>query len=433
MVAACLLLAPSHRAMAQDKNIPPDVLRRLDALEKRLQASEDALQSRTAELENAVRRIQQLESRLETGSGAGQSASVDPPAKPAQPAPEAPAPSLAETGHDHEAMEIASTPRMSIRGFGDVRFGREVYGNSPNSFAFGQLDLYITSRLSERTSMLMETVFESDTSNALGVDVERVLLQHRLSRYLKLEAGRNHTAIGYYNMAYHHGTWFQTGIARPFLFAFEDEGGLLPIHTVGLRATGALPGAGLGLEYFAEVGNGRNYDPTQEQVQNRINYNGGKAINFALRTSPDAIPGLHIGASYFRQELQWSGFAPLQQSILAGFAVYDHDRVEFLNEAVWLRHQASSGATTSIPAGYSEFAYRIGVVHPYFRYEYLNGVGSDPIARLTLPSLGLRQQVSGGIRYDFTEFAAIKFQYGRLLQGSLIPVNLFATQAAFTF
>jgi len=449
VLTACALLVAARGATAQESGLPAEVLHRLDVLEQRLQASEDALKSRTSELESALARIQQLEGRVGVGTtetpalaldgreGAGGTTETPAlavsPAAIVEPVSVVPAVSLGDTVHDHNGTEIASTPRMSIRGFADVRFGDEPYTASPNSFAFGQLDLYITSRLSDRTSVLMETVFESDTTNALGVDIERVLLQHRINRYLKFEAGRNHTAIGYYNMAFHHGTWFQTATVRPFLFAFEDEGGMLPIHTIGLRATGAVPGRGLGLEYFAEIGNGRNYAPGQEQVQNRINFSGGLSQNFALRSSPDAVPGLHVGLSYFRQRTQWSGVARFQQSIFAGFAVYDRGHVEFLNEVVWMRHAQSSGVTTSIPAGYSQISYRLGNVHPYARFEYLNAGGSDPIARLLLPSPGVREQASGGIRYDFTEFAAIKLQYGRLLQGSLVPVSLFATQVAFTF
>src|SRR5207247_10157642 len=49
----------------------------------------------------------------------------------------------------------------------------------------------------------------------------------------------------------------QTTIDRPFIFAFEDEGGILPVHNVGLSASGQIPSGRLGLRYIAEIGNGR--------------------------------------------------------------------------------------------------------------------------------------------------------------------------------
>jgi hypothetical protein len=422
-----LLLTPgaaSSQRTDTSAGTPADVVLRLQALEKRLTESEDALKARTSELAEAITRIQALESRAggeTTPENSGPTPQIAPPAT-----------SRIAGAPDHDAMEIASTPKMSIRGFGDVRFGKEPYATSPASFAFGQLDLYITSRLSDRTSVLMETVFESGTDNALGVDVERILLQQRISRYLKLEGGRNHTAIGYYNTTFHHGTWFQMATGRPFLFSFEDEGGLLPVHSIGVRASGEIPSGSLGLQYTLEVGNGRSYDSGVEPVHNRIDGSAAKAVNVALSAAPDRFPGLHIGVSAFRETLKDGGLVPIRQQIFAGYLVYDRGRLQLLNEAVWMRH-TQAGRTTSIPGGYTQLAYRFEPWSPYLRFEYLRAAKSDPIARLVLPGPGVRRQASAGIRYDFTAFAALKLEYGRLIQETLAAANLAALQVAFTF
>lgn len=329
-------------------------------------------------------------------------------------------------------MGIGKIPGMTIRGFGDIRFGKEANQVSPNSFAFGQLDLYITSRLSDRTSVLMETVFESNLQNAVGVDIERILLQQRINRYLKLEGGRNHTAIGYYNSAFHHGTWFQTATSRPFIFSFEDEGGLLPVHMVGIRASGDIPSRGLGLGYTLEVGNGRSYQPGTEIVHNRIDSGSGKTVNLALSLAPDKLAGLRLGASAFRGTLEENGLSPVRQQVFSGYAVYDRGRVQSLNEAVWMR-DTQAGRTTSIAGGYAQLAVRLGLWSPYVRWEYLNANRSDPLARLVLADPGVRRQTSAGLRYDFSDFAALKLQYSRLIQETLAPANLAALQAAFTF
>jgi len=52
--------------------------------------------------------------------------------------------------------------------------------------------------------------------------MQAAVLSERLSEHI---GRRYHTAIGYYNTAYHHSTWFQTTTGRPFLFEFEDKGG----------------------------------------------------------------------------------------------------------------------------------------------------------------------------------------------------------------
>ena len=41
------------------------------------------------------------------------------------------------------------------------------------------------------------------------------------------------------------------------MFAFEDEGGVLPVHEVGVNVHGTVPGTGSAFHYLAEIGNGR--------------------------------------------------------------------------------------------------------------------------------------------------------------------------------
>lgn len=112
---------------------------------------------------------------------------------------------------------------------------------------------------------------------------------------------RFHSAIGHYNTAYHHGTWLQTTNDCPFLFQSEDEGGILPIHNVGLTASGRIPSGALGLQYVAEVGNGRTWcSPLNEPVQNVLDENNRKAVNFAFFARPDAFRGLQAVSSTYR-------------------------------------------------------------------------------------------------------------------------------------
>ena len=113
---------------------------------------------------------------------------------------------------------------MKIRGFGDVGWHDTTGGVHKDTFALGQFDLFITSRLSDKTSVLAETVVEADSQNSVGIDLERLLLVYNPNDYVNLSMGRYHTAIGYYNTAYHHSAWMQTAMGRPFMFAFGDGG-----------------------------------------------------------------------------------------------------------------------------------------------------------------------------------------------------------------
>ena len=162
--------------------------------------------------------------------------------------------------HEH-TMEIPQGPMLRIRGFSDFNYRVSNQSGETNSFTLGAFDLFISSQISEKFSMLSEVNFEFGDDNEMALDLERMLLTYAANDHFKLSFGRYHTGIGYYNTAFHHGTWFQTATGRPFLFLFEDEGGVLPVHNVGLNLTGSIPSGKLGLNYVAEIGNGRAARP----------------------------------------------------------------------------------------------------------------------------------------------------------------------------
>ena len=190
---------------------------------------------------------------------------------------------------------------------------------------------------------LAETVIEADANEHFGIEVERLLLQYTPREWFNVAIGRYHTAIGYYNNAYHHGKWLQTATERPRIFSFEDESGVLPIHNVGVSMSGALPSGRLGLRYVAEIGNGRRYEPGAEAVQNLSDNNDFKAVNLALTARPDWLPGLQAGVSVYFDRLTSSLAPTVNQTIVAAHAVYLSPEFEWLNEGVMVRDASGRG------------------------------------------------------------------------------------------
>ena len=207
--------------------------------------------------------------------------------------------------------------------------------------------------------------------------------------------------------------------------------GPLPIHNVGVSVNGRLPWQAAGLRYSIEVGNGRNYLPNSDPVQNLFDNNLAKAVNVALSISPRSAPGWKFGTSIYRDRAAVIGGKTVGQNIGAAYAVYDRAGTEFLNEVVWMRHTVG-GMTTSLPAFYHQVSRRYGAARPYARYEWANVIGRDPVAVSLGTAPGVHQQVLGGIRYDFSEYLAFKIQAGRREeQGSWSPSG--AAQLSFTF
>jgi len=330
-------------------------------------------------------------------------------------------------GHTGETI---SAPRLQLRGYGDVGWNTSDLKGSTNSFALGQFNLFITSHLTDKVSFLSETIVEADQrTNNFGIDLERLELIYAVNDHLNLQFGRFHTAIGYYNTAYHHSAFMQTALGRPFLFDFEDEGGILPVHSVGMSATGIVSSK-LGLHYIAEIGNGRNPRTGVDPVQNVSDDNNGKAFNLGLFVRPNWLPGVQFGFSNYHDHVTPAGKANVTENILAAHVIYQNSRFEFLNEGVLLRHSVQgSVVAANTPGFYSQVSRRFGDYRPYFRYEYVNVPGKDPL----YSDVGLLHGPKIGLRYDLNDFAAFKIEYGRNMRRGLSTVNSLGTQLSFEF
>src|SRR5579864_1344996 len=430
LVSPNLMRAQSGQTVTVDQATMQALLKRIDQLESRVQQLESAQHPAPAPAANAEARQQQFADA--STHGPSQAASQEHEPEPTEHA-------------EAERMDVSKT-LLRVRGFGDVTFHGDNYhpANLPGdktAFTLGQLNLFVTSDISDKFKFLSEIVFEAGpdniygqtrgVANTFGVDVERYLLTYSANDYFSLSAGRYHTAIGYYNTAYHHSTWLQTTTGRPLLFAFEDQGGILPIHNVGVEAYGRIPSGSLGLHYVAEIGNGReSRDPIDEEpVQNIITDKNHKAFNLAVFARPTKVPGLQVGFSVYKDLLVPNNLPAVGETILAAHAVYATPTFEWLNEALVVRHSPEGGHTYETPGWYSQISRKFGSYRPYFRYQYINASPNEPV----FPDIGLHAGPSVGLRYDASESVALKLQYDYESLRNQHAVQGVQAQVGFTF
>jgi hypothetical protein len=426
----------------------------LKQLLDRLQADEARIKELEEKLLHQAPAASAGNTQSATSAGTGQS-SVTPavttvaatPAPPAVPAAAAQLPSMGDmsgsmdSGMGGHSIEIGSGPTLNIRGYLDFDFGVGTDANplifplgvAPHTgFQVGEFDLMFNSKLSDKLGFMGEVVLGTDPTNVFSVDIERYELTYKASKYFEADFGRYHTSIGYYNTAFHHGTWFQTATGRPFMYFFEDSGGMLPVHSVGVSLTGLVPGTdSLGLHWVAELGNGRASNPlAPEPVQNFYTDKNHKDLNFAAYITPKWINGLQIGGSYYLDRMVPPGLTPVDQRISSAYAVYITPQWEFMNEGVLVSNRVENGGRTfNTPLMYTQVSRKFGPYRPYFRYQYVNSPASDPVNVYT----GRYQGPSVGLRWDFADYAAFKLQYNRLYQRDVTPGNGLDAQLAFTF
>ena len=319
-------------------------------------------------------------------------------------------------------------PELVMHAFGSVEWSARQEPDQPNSFALGQVALFATSTINERVSVLAEIVLEASGSNTrVTTDLERLQLTYRFDDHLSLSAGRYHTGIGYYNAAFHHGSYFEIPIDRPRVFAFEDEGGVLPVHEVGLSARGKVPKTGSALRYVAEIGNGRRWtDPEAEEGRDQ---NDAKSTNVGLSLRPDRWGGVELGLSFYRDDIPRAAGSSIAHQIAAAYGVYRTPSTEIMGEWLRLSHRDAGGARRDNTGGYVQASHAFGRLRPYYRYDRLDISTGTPL----IGAFGSSDAHLVGVRVDPGEWIGLKAQYERRREKPAPGFNAVHVQLVFVF
>jgi hypothetical protein len=386
-----------------------------------------------------LERLQELENEVKQLKAQAAAAAPTPaPAPTPVPAP-APAPEPPPAVEMPQVNEVAQ--RLHLTVFGDV--GAQAYSHIPDTFLFGSLDLFMNARLTDKASALGEVLFIAQSNNVIQPDVERLLFTWRQNDYFKASLGRMHSWVGFYNSTFNYGEFLETTTDRPFIYTFDDQGGVLPMQEVGVNFTGKIPSGKMGLNYVLEIGNGRAWGPNAQPAQNNQDGNNSKSVNGGLFMRPEKFSGLQLGFSIRHDNLTIPGPPNVAETIATVHAVFINSKYEILNEAVLVRHVEPSGPVFTTNGGYTQWSRAFGAFRPYFRYQYFNAPNNDPVwiyasgndfqPDSATSFVGRLNGPAVGIRYDFTEHSALKVQYDRISLRGFDTVDAVNTQIAFTF
>lgn len=313
---------------------------------------------------------------------------------------------------------------LPLHGFADVGFVRtsKDIDNRKSGFALGNLDFYMTPEFGDRIKSLFELTFEfNEKGESVATDLERLQIGYTFSDELTLWAGRVHTPYGYWNTAFHHGAQLQPSILRPKMIAFEDQGGILPAHTVGMMASGATKLNGGRLEYDVIVGNGSRI--VGEAGDMNLDFNAGKddnsnkaiGANVRYRFNGD-LDGLTLGVNTLNQEVAQEGSNNRTKfNMMGAFASIDSDNWEVIGEYYRFNNKDLSGNTGSHNswAGFAHAGYRFGdALMPYVRYEKAVLDQTDLYFAALASGRSYNRQILG-LRYNISPTSALKFEFGQ--------------------
>jgi hypothetical protein len=215
------------------------------------------------------------------------------------------------------------------------------------------------------------------------------------------------------------------------LVNFEDSGGLIISHMVGIGADGRIP-IGIGdIRYDVDFGNGRAVDPTG--VATAAAEKEAKAINVRLRFMPKGLDGFFVGFNALRDvapACPATGGAAgcygtdatgnpvnlrpndLTEYDFGAHAGYVEGRYHFLAEGAYsLHHDETTKRDYKSYGAFIEAGVGFGDFMPYVRGEALKVDGNDPYwSGSALAGVGTLYEGRVGIKWLASANVALKVE-----------------------
>ncbi|MEK6578816.1 MAG: hypothetical protein AABZ55_06285 [Bdellovibrionota bacterium] len=354
----------------------------------------------------------------------------------------------------------------SVDDGGNPISGGAPYEETVRGFRSGNLDFYLTPHYDRVVGLLELNIEPELATETMGIDLERAQIGYLFSDELTIWAGRFHVPYGFWNTGFHHGQQLQLSIRRPRFVEFEDLGGILPTHTIGLWGTGSLKTGNTRISYDAFISNGPKLvdnvlDPNLAKDDNTSPMFGGR-----IGISPNgAISGLTLGLHGFTTQIDGlysgdNGGAPFRRdppstfghtfkptgastrvNMYGGFVIFDEHGVDFLAE---LYHYSNSDLTVpnsksqSSTFGFAQVGYGISErFTPFVRFERASLNPSDVYMKEL--SQGSMQQGRSytkeaiGIKCDINDKTAVKFEAAHTVIGGDGSINSVGDLATVTF
>jgi hypothetical protein len=213
---------------------------------------------------------------------------------------------------------------------------------------------------------------------------------------------------------------------RPRFLDFEDKGGILPAHMVGLWGTGKVR-AGTGkVTYDVYAGNGPKIAMADSSLPPSLANPGTLDINLAGDNNHQAMVGFNVGYEFsgnldglrvaghgLRGDVDdfSSQLNKTELSMLGGSAVYLANEWEVLSEYYGFNNADKSGATGSHKswAAYLQVGKTIDDWTPYLRFERTVLSQQDNYFSAQASGQSYARQ-SLGVRYNLNQNSALKLE-----------------------
>lgn len=402
--------------------------------------------ARIAELEKKIELLTQRLLQLERGSSPDTRL---PPSLASSPAPDSAAARTVAAEPASLPMRMPARPSESgipIHAFVDAGYARDTPdpAGRKGGFAIGNVALYMTPSFGERVKSIIELVFEQDERGSMVVDLERVQLGYTFSDALTTWVGRYHTPIGYWNAAFHHGAQIQTSVLRPRFLAFEDQGGIVPVHGVGMLGSGSVPLGEGRAKYDLYIANGSPIEDGVLAISGFKDDDGNKMIGGNVRHEFGGnLRGLTVGAHAMSTRVtsydaQQAIIGRTQLKLGGAYVVFDRGNWDLIGEYYAFRNRDLLGATGAHAswAAFAQVGYTLAdTVTPFVRIEKASLDQGDSYFATMNSGRSYRRQTFG-VNFELNPTTALKIAHAQTTEvqaGTDVKSNGLRAQVAVRF
>ncbi|RTL31926.1 MAG: hypothetical protein EKK47_06415 [Burkholderiales bacterium] len=428
-----------------------------DPASDRIRALEEKLEQSLKQISALTERVKQLESK----GPATQNAAAQAPSGSPQTSAAAESADRRIEALEQEVSAITNRSTqddgLPIHGFASVGSVFTNKTGAKNGATIESVDFYLTPQLGDRVRGLFEMNTEASQDGTVGVDLERLQLGYVFGDELTLWAGRFHTPYGYWNTAFHHGAQIQTSILRPRFLDFEDSGGILPAHNVGLWGHGQSSLSDTKLTYDIWLANSPHLSANGNDPSNTSNTqdpslkgatNGKALMGFKVGVTPSFLGGATVGLHAYASRVGGpdTGYYASQtissSKMAGGYATYLENDWEVLSEYYRFHDRNENPASPKYQSGYYSWAgyiqvgYNYSLWTPYARFEKTRLNQNDDYFAAQASGRSYTRTVAG-VRYELGSRSALKLEFNRTRQGDpdvsgdTLPGNFNETRLQF--
>jgi hypothetical protein len=279
-----------------------------------------------------------------------------------------------------------------------------------HSTYIGDVELLITSQVTDKLSVLAEIIHASDGGT---VEIDRLMLRYQFNDYFHLSAGKLYTPLGLWNTTfYHQARVLSPTIDHPVIIADESDFGILENKAVGIQLGGEnISKARFGYRVF--VNNGASDEHGNTQRLQSVSY------NFFI----EPIDNFKVGISGQYDDLAAGSFTHLGKlkggkaslNVFNASIMYmgGSNKFEFASEYYQNATQSDSANTKSMTGFFAYAGYKFANnFTPYYIYNKVD-FDKDQLfyenRNFTGSTLGLR--------YNISSLAVLKLE-AQFLEGS---------------